>query len=54
MNQKGKHQIYNAIKNADRVIDECQLSVDSVYLDLLSGKMITTALSRLHGQFRVS
>ena len=32
-----KRRIYNIVREAERVTDECQLSV--VYLDLLRGKL---------------
>ena len=50
-----KRRIDGIIRKAERVIGECQPSVDSVYLDLLRGKleMVWSDSSHpLHGQLR--
>ena len=39
MSKSEKHRIDSIARKAERVIGECQLSVDSVYLDLLRGKL---------------
>ncbi len=50
-----KCRIDNIVRKSERVIGECQPSVDSVYLDLLRGKleMVWSDSSHpLHGQLR--
>ena len=49
-----KRRIDGIIRKAERVIGECQPSVNSVYLDLLRGKlaMVWSDSHSLHGQLR--
>ena len=51
-----KRRIDDIVRKAERVTGECQPSVDSVYLDLLRGKleMVWSDSSHpLHGQLRI-
>ena len=53
MSKSEKRRIDGIVRKAERVIGECQPSVDSVYLDLLRGKleMVWSDSSHpLHGQ----
>ena len=55
MSKSEKRRIDGIVRKAERVIGECQPSVDSVYLDLLRGKleMVWSDSSHpLHGQLR--
>ena len=49
-----KRCINSIVRKAERVIGECQHSVDSVYLDLVRGKleMVWSAIATLYGQLR--
>ena len=53
--QSEKHRIDSIVRKAERVIGQCQPSVDSVYLDLVRGKleMVWSDNSHpLYGQLR--
>ena len=39
MDKSQKRRIDSIVRKAERVIGECQLPVDSVYLDILRGKL---------------
>ena len=55
MSKSEKRRIDGIVRKAESVIGECQPSVDSVYLDLLRGKleMVWSDSSHpLHGHFR--
>ena len=55
MSKSEKRRIDGIVRKAERAIGECQQSVDSVYLDLLRGKleMVWSDSSHpLHGQLR--
>ena len=55
MSKSEKRCIDSIVRKAERVIGECQPSVDSVYLDLVRGKleMVWSDNSHpLHGQLR--
>ena len=55
MSKREKRRIYSMVRKAERVIGECQPSVESVYLDLVRGKleMVWSDNSHpLYGQLR--
>ena len=55
MSKSEKRRIDGIVRKAERVIGECQPSVDSVYLDLLRGKLEMVWSDRshpLHGHLR--
>ena len=55
MSKNKKRRIDSIARKAEGVIGECQLSVDSVYLDLLRGKLSVVWSDNshpLHGQLR--
>ena len=55
MSKREKRSIESIVRKAERVIGECQPSVDSVYLDLVRGKLEMVWSDNnhaLHGQLR--